>query len=69
MIVEEAANVKEFADNVLKPLKVISVNTLYKDGEEAFKVVTGRGHSRVSSKDFSTATKLLYGKATEIAEE
>ncbi len=69
MIVEEAGNAKEFAEDILKPLPVVSVNTLYKNGEEIMKVVTGRGRPRISSKDFSDVMLALYGKGAEIAEE
>ncbi len=69
MIVEEAGSVKEFAEGLLKPLPVVSVNKLYKNGEEIMKVVTGRGRSRISSRDFSDVMLALYGKGAEITED
>ncbi|UCD02931.1 MAG: hypothetical protein JSV63_04070 [Candidatus Aenigmatarchaeota archaeon] len=69
MIAEEAADVKEFAGNLLKPIPVLSVNTLYKDGEEVMKVVTGKGMPHISQGDFSDVMRLLYGKGAEMAEE
>ncbi len=70
MIAEEAGDVKEFIANLMKPVPVLSINTLYKNGEEALKVITGRGRGpRISAQDLSDVTKMLYGKETEIAGE
>lgn len=70
MIVEEASDIKEFVTNLLKPVPVVSINTLYKNGEEMLKVVTSKKHrQRISSQYFNDVMKVLYGKDAEIADE
>ena len=59
----------EFVQNVLSPLQVVSVNTLYKNGKEALKVVTRGKGQRISARDFSDIMEAMYGKEAEIAGE
>jgi transcription antitermination factor NusA-like protein len=66
MIVEEAGDVKDFIANLIKPVPVVSINTLYKNGKEALKVVTAKGRRpRISSRDFSSIVRILYGRDAE----
>lgn len=70
MVVEEAGDIKDFITNLVRPVTVVAINTLYKNGEEVLKVVTGNGRGpRISSGDFGEVVKILYGKRAEIAEE
>jgi transcription antitermination factor NusA-like protein len=70
MIAEEAGDIKEFITNLVKPVPVLSINTLYKNGEEALRVVTGKGRgSRISPRDFSDIVRVLYGRGAELSEE
>ena len=71
MIVEGSGDMNQFIRSLLKPLTVVSINTLYKQGRETIKVVTsGRRHGqRISAKDFSGIIKAMYGKEAEIAGE
>ncbi len=68
-VVEEARDINEFVQSVLSPLQVVSVNTLYKNGKEALKIVTRGKGQRISARDFSDIMKAMYGKEAEIAGE
>jgi transcription antitermination factor NusA-like protein len=68
MIVEEAADMKEFVRNILRPVPVLSISALYKQGEEIIKVATGdRRSQKISSSDFSRIMKAVYGREAEIS--
>jgi transcription antitermination factor NusA-like protein len=68
MVVEEAGDMKEFVRNVLKPVQVLSISALYKQGMEIIKVATGdRRAQKISSSDFSRIMKAIYGKDAEIS--
>ncbi len=70
MVVEEAEDLNEFISGLMKPARVASINTLYKNGEEVLRAVTGKGKPpRISQKDFSEIIKLLYGKEAEFGSE
>ncbi len=69
MIVEESSDMKEFISNLVKPARVVSTSTVYKDGEEVMKVVVSKGGQRISSDDFNSLMNILYGKSAEIAGE
>ena len=68
-VVEEASDIKDFVSNLLMPLKVVSVNKLYKDGEEIYRVTASRGRPRISIQDFSRIIKLVYGKNIDFSFE
>jgi transcription antitermination factor NusA-like protein len=70
MIAEESGDMNDFIHNLLNPVPVVSISTLYRQGREIVKVVTGRfGGPRISSKDFGRAMKALYGKEAELLSE
>ncbi len=70
MVAEEAGNISEFVRNLLSPLPVASVSTVYRNGHEVLKVTTGRGRGqRISSKDFSEIVRAVYGKNAELSGE
>jgi transcription antitermination factor NusA-like protein len=68
MVVEEAGDMKEFVRNILRPVHVIAISALYKQGAEIIKVSTGdRRGQKISSSDFSRIMKAVYGKDAEIS--
>lgn len=70
MVVEEAPDMKDFVRNMLKPMRIESISTVYKHGREVVKVRApdGRGQ-RLSSSDFSRIMSAVYGKEAEITGE
>jgi transcription antitermination factor NusA-like protein len=69
MIAEEADDMSGFVQNLISPLKLVSINTLYRDGRELLKMVTKGKGKRISSRDFSAIIKAIYGREAEIAGE
>ncbi|MCD6496157.1 MAG: transcription elongation factor NusA [Candidatus Aenigmarchaeota archaeon] len=70
MIVEQAGDMKEFMENLVKPFRVVSVSTVYKDGHEVLRLNIGKGRgARISSADFSSIVKAIYGKDAELFSE
>jgi transcription antitermination factor NusA-like protein len=69
-LVRVADDMREFIGNIIKPVHVLSISKLYKEGREVLKVVTGNGKGpRISPKDFGDVIRMLYGKEAEIGEE
>ncbi len=68
-VVEEASDIKDFASGLLTPLRIVSVNTIYKDGEEIYRVTASHGRPRISPQNFSSIIKLVYGKNAEFSSE
>jgi transcription antitermination factor NusA-like protein len=70
MVIEEASDMKGFVRDILKPMRIESINTVYKNGREVVKVRApdGRGQ-RISSSDFSRIMSAVYGKEAEITGE
>jgi transcription antitermination factor NusA-like protein len=70
MVVEEAPDMRNFVRDILKPMRIESISTVYKHGREVVKVRApgGRGQ-RLSSSDFSRIMAVVYGKEAEITGE
>jgi transcription antitermination factor NusA-like protein len=69
LIAEDADDMNGFVQNLISPLKLVSINTLYKDGRELLKVVTKGKGQRISSRDFSAIMKAVHGMEAEMAGE
>jgi len=70
MVVEDAVDIRGFVTNLLKPVHVVSINKLYKNGEEMLRVITEKGRNqRISSQDFSDVMDVLYGKQAELVSD
>lgn len=66
-VVEQAKDPRQFAANLLKPVPVASVNKVYKEGKEMYRINLKRGKSPISARGLSWIFRTLYGKDAEIA--
>ena len=69
-IVEESGDVKEFIENLIKPVPVVGMNVIYRPGKEVLKVIIPRGRKIPMSKEsFSEVISLTFGKDSLVKNE
>jgi transcription antitermination factor NusA-like protein len=69
-IVEESEDVKEFVENLIKPIPVVGMNVIYKPEKEILKIIIPRGRKIPMSKEsFAEVINLTFGKDSIVKNE
>jgi len=69
-VVEESDDIKKFIQNLLYPVHVLGLNTIYKPEGEILKVIIQKGNRiPISKKSFAEIINLVFGKESIIENE